>query len=85
MEDQTIISPLANALRGDLRRELIEALASYLDIREKKILTMRFWGGYTLKKVGETLGGMTKERVRQIQNTALGKLKRNSQLRGLLE
>jgi len=89
IRNKTIVSPLSNALREDLRGELMKALSCYLSIKERRVLIMRFWGnkgeGYTLKKTGKILGGLTKERVRQIQNTALRKLKRDSQLRELLE
>lgn len=48
-----------------------------LDAREQKILRMRFGLGYdgpmTLKSIGGELG-LTRERVRQIQNAALAKL-----------
>jgi RNA polymerase primary sigma factor len=48
-----------------------------LDTREQKILNMRFGLGYdgpmTLKAIGAELG-LTRERVRQIQNAALAKL-----------
>jgi len=89
IRNKTIVSPLSNALREDLRGELIKAL-SCLNIREKRILIMRFLAengeGYTLKKTGKILGGLTKERVRQIQNIALEKLRqRKPQLRELLE
>ena len=59
----------------ELRRML--QLLHHLDPREQKILRMRFGLGYdgpmTLKAIGTELG-LTRERVRQIQNAALAKL-----------
>jgi RNA polymerase primary sigma factor len=59
----------------ELRRML--TLLHRLDAREQKILRMRFGLGYdgpmTLKAIGAELG-LTRERVRQIQNAALAKL-----------
>jgi RNA polymerase primary sigma factor len=53
------------------------ALLDRLDERQVKILRMRFGLGYTesmtLKQIGEELG-LTRERVRQIQNEALARL-----------
>jgi len=59
----------------ELRRML--ALLETLEERQVKILRMRFGLGYdesmTLKQIGAELG-LTRERVRQIQNEALAKL-----------
>ncbi len=55
----------------------MEGLLDKLDERPRKILQMRFGLGYddamTLKRIGEELG-LTRERVRQIQNEALARL-----------
>ena len=52
-------------------------LLDTLDERQQKILRMRFGLGYdeamTLKEIGARLG-LTRERVRQIQNEALARL-----------
>ncbi|MHC5210988.1 MAG: sigma-70 family RNA polymerase sigma factor [Planctomycetota bacterium] len=61
--------------RNELARML--ALMDRLDERQVKILRMRFGLGYdepmTLKEIGAQLG-LTRERVRQIQNEALARL-----------
>jgi RNA polymerase primary sigma factor len=55
----------------------INDILGMISEREARILRMRFGLGYenpmTLKEIGETLG-LTRERVRQIQNEALKKL-----------
>jgi RNA polymerase primary sigma factor len=61
--------------RNELTRML--SLLNQLDERQVKILRMRFGLGYdepmTLKEIGVQLG-LTRERVRQIQNEALARL-----------
>lgn len=61
-----------------MKRESVRALMSSLDEREKIIICMRFGldegsEPKTLKEVGEELG-VTKERIRQLQDRALGKM-----------
>jgi RNA polymerase primary sigma factor len=62
----------------NLRAELSELLG-VLDDRERKIIFERFgWDGgklKTLEEVGKTFG-VTRERIRQLQNIALAKLRR---------
>jgi RNA polymerase sigma factor (sigma-70 family) len=48
--------------------------------RERRIIYGRFWQERTLDDLGQELG-MTKERVRQLQNKALTRLRRNELLR----
>ncbi len=59
-------------------QELIKQVLNKLNIREKKIIELRFGldgeGPYTLEETGRIIG-ITRERVRQIQNNALKKLK----------
>lgn len=61
------------------RHELIRKLIKTLDERELTIIRFRFGldGGAerTLEEVGERFG-VTRERIRQIQNSALGKLRK---------
>lgn len=59
-----------------------------LDDREINVLLLRngFCGEiYTLAKVGEILGGLTRERVRQIENKALQKIRMSSHVKDLAE
>ncbi len=59
-------------------QQLIKQVLNKLSVREKKIIELRFGldgeGPYTLEETGKILG-ITRERVRQIQNSALSKLK----------
>jgi RNA polymerase primary sigma factor len=65
---------------AQIQREAdVQDLLTRLDARERQIITSRFGlalgqEAITLKQVGATIG-VTKERVRQIQYRALGKLK----------
>ena len=60
--------------------EHIEELLEYLDAREKNILICRFGINeqecQTLEQIGNTLG-FSKERIRQLENEALRKLRNN--------
>jgi RNA polymerase primary sigma factor len=66
-------------LRDKNLRSEVEGLFELLDQREKKIIFQRFGldGGIpkTLEDVGKDLG-VTRERIRQLQNIALAKLRR---------
>ncbi len=69
-------SPDLEMVEADDLKHVIELLDK-MDIREATVLRMRFGidGGEpkTLKEIGESLG-LTRERVRQIESEALGKL-----------
>lgn len=97
-EDLTLLSlvPDQGASPFDLlsQRELedrFEELLSTLSPREERILRMRFGVGldrdYTLESIGQQYS-ITRERIRQIEEKALGKLQHPSKkrrLRGFLE
>lgn len=53
----------------------LAALETLTD-RERYVVRMRFWEDKTLKEVGDMLG-LSRERVRQIQEDSLAKLKRS--------
>jgi RNA polymerase sigma factor (sigma-70 family) len=59
--------------RINIRRD--EQLLVSLDDREKKIVYGRFVTGKTLQEIADELG-LTRERIRQIENNALRKMKR---------
>ena len=75
--DQNVISPEANAEQVILGERLKELVGTLKD-REQKVLTLRFGLGdnhpRTLEEVGQVLN-VTRERVRQIEEKALRKLK----------
>jgi RNA polymerase primary sigma factor len=90
IEDTEAVSPSESALAADLSREIRRSLAS-LTPREEKILRMRFGigekGEHTLEDVGKVYG-VTRERIRQIEAKALGRLRatgRSSRLKTLIE
>ena len=77
VEDQQTPSPWAAALESVMRQDMERALES-LSPREVRVLTLRFGlrDGYeqTLEQVGEKFG-LTRERIRQIEQTAIRKLR----------
>jgi len=74
--DERIKSPDETLLENDVLTTALELLGT-LDTREATVLRMRFGLGdttpHTLKEIGLELG-LTRERVRQIETEALGKL-----------
>jgi RNA polymerase primary sigma factor len=87
LEDETTASPVDLASDESLR-ELARVLLDTLTEREAKILCMRFGigthGEHTLEEVGHQFN-VTRERIRQIQEKALRKLRNrnHSDLAGL--
>ncbi len=76
--DHDAVSPLKAALDRDRARQTRAALGR-LSSREQQILSMRFGIGnqssHTLQEVGQRFH-LTRERIRQIEAKALGKLRR---------
>jgi RNA polymerase sigma factor (sigma-70 family) len=88
--DRTSIDPVTTALEGDALAQ-IDAALSGLEDRERTILMLRFGLGgeepKTLEEIGEHFN-LTRERIRQMQNRALAKLRHPSRahaLAGLLD
>lgn len=83
IEDDESLAPAERAFRSRLTEHVREALGS-LSEREKQIITLRFGigpeGPYTLEDTGRRLG-ITRERVRQIQEKAIRKLRQLSTIR----
>ena len=80
-------NPVSEATRGALRDELMLALEE-LTPREKDVIMLRYGldgdEPRTLEEVGRALE-VTRERVRQIESSALGKLRKRSRNRRLRE
>ena len=80
IEDKNAMSPGEAALDADLAEATRAALAS-LTPREEKVLRMRYGIGeksdHTLEEVGRDFA-VTRERIRQIEAKALGKLRHPS-------
>jgi RNA polymerase primary sigma factor len=74
--DERMKSPEDELLEHDILKHVMEMLET-MDTREATVLRMRFglddMEPHTLKEIGEQLG-LTRERVRQIETEALGKL-----------
>ena len=77
IEDKEVISPQEAAINSN-RAERIQKVLSTLNEREEKILRMRFGIGekqdHTLEEVGQDFD-LSRERIRQIEDKALRKLK----------
>jgi RNA polymerase primary sigma factor len=80
IEDKEVISPQNAALSSDFAKQT-QTVLSTLNKREEKILRMRFGIGeknnHTLEEVGQDFD-LSRERIRQIEDKALGKLKHSS-------
>ena len=62
---------------NELRKEVkVLSLKIDLDDRERFIIECRLNKRMTLKNIGETLGGITRERVRQLEFRAGSKIKK---------
>ena len=90
IEDTAVPSPAAEAISANLVDKTHEVLGT-LSLREQRILRMRFGVGekneHTLEEIGNVFG-LTRERIRQIEAKALGKLRkasRSAQLRSFIE
>ena len=77
--DAMAVDPFENLSDKDIHMEIGDLL-SKLDDRERKIINARFGldgsDPITLEEVGDKFG-VTRERIRQLQNIALGKMRRS--------
>ena len=91
VEDTKVVSPSQYASFKLLQSEIDDVLGE-LDSREEKIIRLRFGlerdrAPMTLEEVG-AIFGVTRERIRQIEKKAIGKLrhhKRRSRLKGYID
>ena len=78
IEDKSTLSPTEEVLKDDLNRQIDEVL-DQLNERERAVIRMRFGlledeSDRTLEEIGKELS-VTRERVRQIESSAIKKLK----------
>ena len=78
VEDRNALSPMEQILKADLKEQIDEVL-DQLNDREKAVIRMRFGllddeSDRTLEEIGKELN-VTRERVRQIESSAIKKLK----------
>ncbi|ECB9878332.1 RNA polymerase sigma factor RpoD [Campylobacter jejuni] len=78
IEDRNSLSPMDHILKDDLKEQIDEVL-DQLNDREKAVIRMRFGlmddeSDRTLEEIGKELN-VTRERVRQIESSAIKKLK----------
>lgn len=80
IEDKTLQPPAERVLQNSLRDQVRAAVASLTD-REQRVVALRYGLAgdrqYTLAEIGKQLG-LTRERIRQIEREALGKLRQLS-------
>ena len=85
IEDERASAPFENAFHLALHN-MIDHVLQQLTKREMKIIELRFGlhgkGPYTLQETGKELG-ITRERVRQIQEKALAKMRRFGEMEEL--
>ena len=85
IEDKDILSPPDEVIKINLKEKIEEALKTYTQ-REANVLKMRFGLGngneHTLEEVGQQYK-LTRERIRQIQEKAIRKLKHSKSSRKL--
>ena len=85
IEDEQAVQPLDAAIGSDLRATMTRMLGT-LTAKEERVLRMRFGIGTgsdrTLDEVGRQFS-VTRERVRQIEKKAIGKLRNPSRARAL--
>jgi len=85
IRDQSLPSPEEDVIDGSLREEIENALST-LDKREAEIIRLYYGIGredsLTLDEIGE-LYGLTRERIRQIKEKALRRLRHTSRSRKL--
>ena len=87
IEDQSTPTPPDVAARSSMRSH-IDAVLSQLNERERKVLELRFGitdgKPRTLEEIGRDLS-LTRERIRQIERKALGRLRSDSDVSSLKE
>lgn len=69
----------------DDSEELRTLICLFLEKRQARIVWLRIVEDWSLERIGEAEGGISRERVRQIQDKAMDRLRRNSTFMKLIE
>ncbi len=82
IEDETTAQPIDEASNRVLRSHIMKIVDETLEPREKKVILLRFGLdgtgiAHTLEEIGEVFN-VTRERVRQIEEVALNKIRQHS-------
>ena len=89
IKDDNAEDPGETAVKSALKKD-IENVLAYLSEKEERVLKLRYGMGtdkpMTLEEIANLPEfGITRERVRQIEANAIGKIRRNPKLRRMLE
>lgn len=85
LEQDSVPGVELELMRSSFAQQM-QAMVDELDEKEREVIRMRFGldGGepLTLQEIGDALG-LTRERIRQIESKAKGKLRRHQEIQGL--
>lgn len=82
IEDESVIQPIDEASNRILRSHIMKIIEECLEPREKKVILLRFGLdgtgiAHTLEEIGDVFH-VTRERVRQIEDVALNKIRQHA-------
>lgn len=82
IEDESVVQPIDEASNRILRSHIMKIIDECLEPREKKVILLRFGLdgtgiAHTLEEIGDVFH-VTRERVRQIEDVALNKIRQHS-------
>ncbi len=89
IEDEQAMRPMEVASNNILRSYILDIIKESLEPRERKVILLRFGLDgtnvtHTLEEIGEVFG-VTRERVRQIEEVSLNKIRQNADSHKLID